>query len=696
MISLSGYRQAVEPAVMVRGNATRAGGIGATKRRRRLLERALAGAAFGALTLGGPAIAADLPLKAPQLRPAFDWSGFYVGGHLGYSRGHADVDVTAPGLTGFNKPLGSMFAGVQAGYNHFLASGLMLGAEGDLTFPNFLNADDTAWSRTTAQGDLFERIDYIGRVRGRIGYAFNPFLLYATGGFAWSQARFVEIADLSGFEDKTLRIRTGFTVGAGVEVPIAPDWSARLEYLYDNFGRTSFTLPTGARGDTAFDLHTVRLGLNWHLPQSGALTRSAASFAQPVIDPERWNVHGQYTFIGQGYPSFRSPYQGANSLAGSKQAQNTQSATAYVGVRLWEGAEFYINPELMQGFGLSDVHGLAGFSNGEAQKSSFPSPRLNVARAFVRQTFGLGGEQEVINDSANQLGGKQDINRITVTAGKFAVTDAFNGNVYANDPRTTFLNWNIYGGGSYDWTMDKLSWTWGAFVDFNQKNWAFRTGYFLLPTTSNANSFDTRAPERGQYTAELELRYQLFEQPGKLRLFGWVNNGTMGGFTDALALPLNSPNYPDIALTRRTRTNYGIVANFEQAITADLGLFSRATWSPGKTEFVGWTDCTESLSFGTVLMGSSWGRPNDRIGVAGVIEGLSSEARAYFEAGGLGILIGDGQLNYRREKILEAYYAYSLNKWATVTFDYQFIANPGYNADRGPVSVFSARLHAEF
>jgi high affinity Mn2+ porin len=82
--------------------------------------------------------------------------------------------------------------------------------------------------------------------------------------------------------------------------------------------------------------------------------------------------------------------------------------------------------------------------------------------------------------------------------------------------------------------------------------------------------------------------------------------------------------------------------------------------------------------------------------VAGVVEGLSPIARAFFAAGGLGILIGDGQLNYRPEQILEAYYAYSLNKWATLTFDYQFIANPGYNADRGPVSIFSGRLHAQF
>jgi len=116
----------------------------------------------------------------------------------------------------------------------------------------------------------------------------------------------------------------------------------------------------------------------------------------------------------------------------------------------------------------------------------------------------------------------------------------------------------------------------------------------------------------------------------------------------------------------------------------------------GQTEKIGWTDCDRSVSAGTVLRGVAWERPDDKVGVGGVVEALSPEARRYFAAGGLGILIGDGQLNYRQEKIFEAYYAYRLNKWATLSLDYQFIADPGYNADRGPVSIFSGRLHAEF
>jgi len=181
-----------------------------------------------------------------------------------------------------------------------------------------------------------------------------------------------------------------------------------------------------------------------------------------------------------------------------------------------------------------------------------------------------------------------------------------------------------------------------------------------------------------------------------LRLMSWVNRADMGNYAAALAEPLATANFPDIALTRVVRTNYGFAANLEQAITKDLGAFARASWSPGVNEIIGWTDCDESVSVGALLKGTSWQRPNDVVGVAGFVGGLSSEARAYFAAGGLGILIGDGALNYRPEKVLETYYSYSLNSWSSVTFDYQLIADPAYNADRGPVHVFSGRLHAQF
>jgi high affinity Mn2+ porin len=636
----------------------------------------------------------SMPLKALPIAN-YDWSGFYVGGHVGYGRGYGRNILSDPNPTA-GSSFGSLFGGLQFGYNYLLPSRLLLGIEGDISFPNYLD-DGIVSARTTPFSSVTEKLDFVSTVRGRAGYAFDHWLFYATGGFAWSQARFLERSSLTGNEDKVLRMRTGWALGAGAELAIAPGWTARLEYLYDRLGKASGTFPSGTGYEsTTVDLNSVRLGLNRKLDWTGETLKSRDVGDSRAIDPYSWNVHGQLTLIEQGYPAFRSPYQGTNSLTGASQIQNTTSATAFVGYRPWDGTEVYINPELMQGFGLNNTLGVAGFPNGEAQKSNFPMPRIDIARVFVRQTFGLGGEQETIEDGPNQLAGKQDISRITVTAGRFAVLDIFEGNSYSHDPRVDFLNWNMYCCGSYDVTMDKIGYTWGAAAELNQKSWAIRAGYFLVPAVSNANSYDIHISERGEYIGELELRYSLFSQPGKFRLMGWANIANMGGYADALAMPVTTPDYPDITQTRHVRTNYGFVANLEQAITADLGIFSRASWSPGRVELIGWTDCDESLSFGAVLKGGAWGRPDDKIGVAGVVEGLSSIARAYFAAGGLGILIGDGQLNYRPERILEAYYAYSVNKWATFTFDYQFIDNPGYNADRGPVSVFSGRLHAQF
>jgi high affinity Mn2+ porin len=651
------------------------------------------------LSMGGRAQAADAawPVKAPAISgPLYNWTGLYVGGHFGYSRGSGRNTLVNPDAVTADAPFGSLFGGLQFGYNYLLPSRLLVGIEGDISFPNFLD-DGIVTSRNTPSSDVTEKLDFVSTMRGRVGYAFDRWLIYGTGGVAWSQARFLENPGLTNNEDKLLRLRAGWAAGAGVEVAIAPGWSARLEYLYDYLGATGGVFPSGTHYQSnTIDLHSLRLGLNRQFDWPGA-DRAPSSAGNPwPINANNWNVHGQFTYIEQGYFGFRSPYEGANSLSGGSQIKNTATATAFLGLRLWEGAEIYVNPEVDQGFGLSDTFGVAGFPNGEAQKSGFPDPRFNVDRVFLRQTFGLGGEQETIADGPNQLAGKQDISRVTVTAGKLSVGDAFGLNTYAYDPRTQFFNWNIYGGGSYDWTMDKIGWTWGAIVDLNQKDWAFRLGYFLVPSVSNVNTFDTNIPTRGQYTAELELRYSLLSQPGKLRLFEWVSRANMGSYADALAMPVTTPNFPDIEQTRRARTNYGFVANLEQALTDELGLFSRASWSPGLVEIIGWTDCDASLSFGTALKGTAWGRPDDKIGVAGVVEGLSSEARAYFAAGGLGILIGDGRLNYRPEKILETYYAYSLNKWATLSLDYQYIADPGYNADRGPVSIFATRLHAEF
>jgi high affinity Mn2+ porin len=624
------------------------------------------------------------------------WGGWYLGGHTGYVRGQASGTSSNSAAPNATSSFGSLAGGALIGYSVQLRTRFVLGLEADISFPNFRDGDDLISSRQTSVGSVAERLDLLGRARGRIGYAFDRWLLYGAGGFTWSLGRFIESSGQPPVEDQRLHFRPGWTMGAGVEFAFAPRWTTRLEYVYDRLASANATFSSGTSTESTLDLHSVRLALDGRLNGLGA----EDSRLDPALpwggDGGNWSLHGQFTYVEQGYFAFHSPYEGPSSLSGASQMRNTASATVFLGRRLWRGGEIYFNPELMQGFGLSDVHGVAAFPNGEAQKSSFQVPRFNAARLFFSQTFGFGGGNESIEDGPNQIAGEQRISRLTVTVGKFAVLDYFLVNAYAGEPRTAFLNWNAYGGGSYDWTMDKLSWTWGGMVDLNQAWWALRTGYFLLPEVSNSNDFDTHVPQRGQYTAEIELRYSLFSRPGKLLLFGWLSHGNMGSYADALAEPLSTAGYPDITLTRQERTNYGFVLSVEQAMTADLGLFSRASWSPGRTEIMGWTDCDESLSLGAALKGSSWRRPSDTLGVAGVAEGLSAISRRYFAAGGMGILIGDGKLNYRPEMAIETYYAFSPVKWAALTLDYQLIANPGYNADRGPVSIFSGRVHAAF
>ncbi len=438
---------------------------------------------------------------------------------------------------------------------------------------------------------------------------------------------------------------------------------------------------------------------------AGALWTGAARAADPpptpttaipgqiTPGPEPWEIHGQTTYLGQGYPAFRAFYSGPNSLTPQAQAKATWSGSLFLNARLWEGGEVYFNPELLQGFGLSDTNGVAGFPSGEAQKASFPYPHYNTARLFVRQTIGFGGAQETLDSGPLQLAGKADVSRLTLQLGKFAVTDVFDGNAYAKDPRRDFMNWALWAPGAFDYAADRGGLTYGATAELNQKHWALRAGYFLVSAEANSNAFDMRLLRRGEYVVEVERRYSLLGQPGRLRALGWLNSAYAGSYRETLDNPAFNL---DLARTRTGRIKYGYAINLEQALSDDIGVFGRWSWNDGKTEIVAFTDIDASLALGASIKGTRWGRPDDVIGIGGAINALSKDHRDFIAAGGLGIQIGDGALNYRHERILEAYYAVALNKWLTFTADYQFIVNPAYNADRGPVSIFSGRLHGEF
>ena len=671
------------------------GNIHTMNRCSRSWESVFAGVGLSLLALDGPAAAADMPLKAPVFKAVYNWTGFYLGGHVGYGGGRfgpGTIPLPEQGVF-FPHSITGLIGGFQAGYNRQLANKVVLGVEADMSFGSPLDAP-----RLTP-APFNTTFDYIATARGRIGYAAGTWMPYVTGGLAWGQTH-VNLSDPGGMEPpKRTQAHVGWTAGIGVEFAVGGNWTAKAEYDYIELARRTYDLSDLGLPRVNVDpsVHTFKVGLNyrlWETPPWAGPTPADGRTALP--EPTDWNVHAQTTFIAQGYPRIRSPYEGTNSLPGGGQGRETWTTTAFLGWRLWQGGEFYFNPELAQGFGLNSTLGLAGFPNGEAQKAGSAFPKIRPQRYYLRQTFGLGGEQEDVADAANQLPGKRDIDRVTVIVGRFAVGDFFDGNSYAKDPRADFMNWAMWSSAAYDFPADLPGYTRGAIVELNRKDWAVRAGVFEVPSAPNS---DVLTFKTGGAVVEFEERHTIFDQPGKLRLGIFANRGNTGNYREALVIEGADPAL-DInnvmTSIRRDNLKYGFYANAEQQIAKDVGLFARASWNDGQNQILSFTDIDRSLSGGLSIKGSYWGRPNDTIGLGGAINGLSSAHRDFLAAGGLGLLIGDGRLNYRPEQILETYYALAIDKNFTFTADYQFITNPAYNADRGPVHVFSGRLHGEF
>jgi high affinity Mn2+ porin len=412
------------------------------------------------------------------------------------------------------------------------------------------------------------------------------------------------------------------------------------------------------------------------------------------VKEQRWSFHVQGTEIAQGQPGFHSPYAGTNSLRSDDTFKQSSSLDIYLGARLWSGAEIYFNPEYYQGFGLGNTHGIAAFPNAENYKIGQKIGDIFNAHLFLRQTFGLGGGQEELASDQLQLAEKVDVSRITFTIGRLSVGDQFDANAYAHSARTQFLNWVLNDNGAFDYSADSLGVIEGATLELNQKQWALRYGIFDVPRVSNGLAKDGHFLKAWQQMIELEERYTILEHPGKIRLLSWLERAHMGSYRETLSDP---SLMEDITLTRRYRYQYGFGLSAEQEITEDLGVFLRASWRDGESEVWQFTDVDRSLSLGLQLKGDGWKRTNDTVGLAGIVDGLSQAHRDFLAAGGLGPLIGDGKLpNYSPEAVVEMYYDAAVTKYVHLAVDYQFVANPAYNSDRGPVNIFSARFHFQF
>ncbi|HXD12861.1 MAG TPA: carbohydrate porin [Xanthobacteraceae bacterium] len=691
--------------------------------------KALLAAGLSLLALAGRAEADDIMVtKAVPVLPGapsgYDWSGFYAGGHLGVAWGSSNWTASTAGapapfasgsfslfepINSFSET-GSFLDGMQAGYNYMLPSRFVVGAEADASFPSFQNHNGISIGGTSTllapaigAESFSETMLAFGTVRGRVGYAPGGWLFYATGGFAWAYDQQMLTQAASGATASPFLWRFGWTAGAGVEVPVAPHWTARLEYLFTDYGASGVTFPAaGQRFSSDFSLQEIRAGLDYRFGNDAPPANIIVTKAPATPDLDDVNFHGQTTFVWQGYPAFRSPFAGTNSFPGGGEGRETFDATLFAGVRPWRGAELWINPEIDQGFGLADVHGSAGFPSGEAFKLGATYPYARVQRYFLRQTIDLGGETEKVDADINQFAGTHTADRLVLTVGKFTVTDIFDTNKYANNPKSDFLNWSLINAGSFDYASDGWGFSYGAAAEWYQGRFTLRGGVFDLTVTPAGGISPFGADldptfRQFQLVGEIEERHELWGEPGKLKITGFLSRGDAGEFADAIALAQATGMPADINAVRRYVSRPGVSVNLEQQVNETVGVFARAGWADGNVEPWDFTDIDRSASAGVSINGKQWGRPDDTVGVAGVVNGISAVHAAFLNAGGLGILIGDGALPHPGlEQIIETYYSYALTASTKVTFDYQFIANPAYNTDRGPVSVFAGRFHSQF
>jgi high affinity Mn2+ porin len=425
----------------------------------------------------------------------------------------------------------------------------------------------------------------------------------------------------------------------------------------------------------------------------GAALASRAC-AAPAENPETWSIHGQSTVIEQWHGDFHSAYSGTNSLSAEREDKHTATLTLFLGRRLWPGGEIYYDPEITQGTGLSGSVGVAGFPNGEATRAGSTTPEYNTARLFLRQTIGLGGDSEPVSSDKNQLGATQQIERLTLTLGKLSAGDIFDNNSYSHDPRTQFLNWSLMENGAWDYPADVKGYTGGFTAEWKQRARSLRWGIFMEPVEANGRTLDKHVAEAWGQAAEWEERYVAGGHPGAVRAMLFWNRAHMGSYEAALRVPHRGA--PDIMLSRSYRSKAGIGLNWEQEIATGLGAFARAGFNDGHAESWAFTEIDRTVSAGLALKGAGWGRADDTVGLAGVVNGASAEHRRYLAAGGYGFIVGDGALHYGAERILEVYYDWKVQRWLALAANVQAIGDPGYNRDRGPLAAFAVRLHGEF
>lgn len=422
----------------------------------------------------------------------------------------------------------------------------------------------------------------------------------------------------------------------------------------------------------------------------------------PHSDSTRWWISGQANIILQWHPSFPSKYSGANSLSAPAQSATSRVFTLYTGYELTDTTEVFADIEDSTGGGIGNSVGLAGYSNLDVVRTAAGIPLSHapyLARALLRQIIPLSSQRVPAQRNWLQLATSLPKRRLEFWVGKFSIPDFFDTNSPGSDSHLQFLNWTVDNSGAYDYAANTRGYTDGAMVEYDDGRWSARFAEALMPKVANGIQLDADLSRARSENFETDYRGGfLHHRDGVIRLVAYLNHANMGSYREAIDEFLaGKTSQPDVIVTRRQgRHKYGFDLNFEQNLTDKSRVFGRWGWNDGRNESFAYTEVDRALDLGGDYSGETWRRKNDRAGAAFSLNAISGDHARYLALGGIGFLLGDGALNYGREKILEGYYTAHVWRGTFVSFDLQHVNNPGYNRDRGPVLVPGLRLHVDF
>jgi len=427
----------------------------------------------------------------------------------------------------------------------------------------------------------------------------------------------------------------------------------------------------------------------------------------PHNDASRYLLSGQANIVFQAHPGFHSPYEGANSLLARGEYKTSMVGTIFMGFKLnpnprYETDAIY-DEESAGGRGVSEALGLAGFTNLDVVRNPSLGPIPYLARVQIHQTIGLTSKLVDSDRTQFSLATRVPQRRIDLRLGKMGLPDILDLNNPGTDSHLQFLNWTVDNNGAWDYAADTRGYTYAFVTEYDDILWSARYAIALMPTIANGIELQWNLRRASGQNIELEYRktpLALFlskDRKGTLRLLGFVNHANMGDYRDQIKLALATHTTPVITGHPLTSSvKYGLGLNFEQELTQDLRLFGRFGWNEGQHESYAYTEVDQTFELGADMKGNTWSRPNDKIGLVAVSNAIKRDHQEYLKLGGLGFLLGDGNLNYAREDILETYYTAHNWRGLFTAFDLQLIAHPGYNQARGPVEMFSVRTHVDF